>query len=377
VQSLCLPAVQRPLGQRWTVKWRGGVTIFERRPSNGPPDRLGDRRLSKVSRRLALSALAVAVAASLIVACNWPASEAPPAIPAHRSAEGIAELRPDQEPASSAESAAPEALAPPPTRDARQPTVTAETPEAGPADVGPNPEGTLAPVVSSHMRTVAVDPGHGGAEVGAVFAEGGQSLAEKDVNLSIALRLKSLLENAGHRVVLTRDSDRSANNPPVDRTGDGRVNSRDDLQARVDIANEAGADVFISLHNNGSGSPDESGTEVWYCKERTFGDKNFALASELQSAILASLRSVGYTSRDRGIKEDSNFRIYRGQPYNIFVLGPAREPGHPRATEMPGALIESLFVSNPVEARLLQRDDVLDAIAAGCFEGIERYFAIK
>lgn len=320
----------------------------------------------------------MAFAATLIVAYNWPASEAPPAVPTRPSAEGAVELRPDQEPASSAESAAPEALVPLPTGDAHEAVVTPETPKAGPVGVGPNPEGTPAPEVSSpHVRTVAVDPGHGGAEVGAVFAEAGQSLAEKDVNLSIALRLKVLLENAGYRVVLTRDSDRPANDPPMDRTGDGRVNARDDLQARVDIANEAGADVFISLHNNGSNSPSESGTEVWYCKERTFGEKNFALAGELQSAILASLRDVGYTSRDRGIKEDSNFRIYRGQPYNIFVLGAPRPPSHPRATEMPGALVESLFVSNPVEARLLQRDDVLDAIAAGCFEGIERYFAIK
>ena len=351
---------------------------MERESSNGPIERSGVRRPSKVSRRVALSALAVAVAATLIVAYNWPANEAPSAVPTRPSAEGAIERWPDQEPASSAESAAPEALAPSPTGDAHQPTGAAETPEARPVDAEPNLEGTPAPEVSSpHVRTVAVDPGHGGAEVGAVFAEGGQSLVEKDVNLSIALRLKVLLENAGYRVVLTRDSDRSANDPPMDITGDGRVNSRDDLQARVDIANESRADVFISLHNNGSNSPDESGTEVWYCKERTFGDKNFVLAGELQSAILANLQSVGYTSLDRGIKEDSNFRIYRGQPYNIFVLGAPRPPSHLRATEMPGALVESLFVSNPVEASLLQRDDVLDAIAAGCFEGIERYLAIK
>lgn len=343
-----------------------------------PSDWLGVRRLWKISRHLALSALAVALAATLILVYHWPASEMPPAIPAHRSADGAVDLPSDQEPASSAESAAPEAVAPLPTSDVRRTTVATETPEAGPVGVEPNPEVTPVPAVSSpRVRTVVLDPGHGGAEVGAVFAAGGQTLAEKDVNLSIALRLKVRLENAGYRVVLTRDSDRSANDPPVDRTGDGRVNSRDDLQARVDIANEARADVFISLHNNGSASPDESGTEVWYCKERTFGEENFALASELQSAILDRLQAVGYTSRDRGVKDDSSFRIYRGQPYNIFVLGAPRPPSHPRATEMPGALVESLFVSNPVEARLLQRDDVLDAIATGCFEGIERYFAVK
>lgn len=370
--------MQRPLEQRWSVEWRGGATIFQREPSNRLIDRLGVRRLSRVSRRLALSALAVAFAATLIVGYNWPGSEVPPAVPTHPSANGAVELWPDQEPASSAESAGPEALAPLRTGDAHEAVVALETPEAAPVGAEPSLGDTPAPEVSSPgVRTVAVDPGHGGAEVGAVFAEGGQTLAEKDVNLSIALRLKSLLENAGYRVVLTRDSDRSANDPPMDRTGDGRVNARDDLQARVDIANEAGADVFVSLHNNGSNSPGESGTEVWYCKERTFGDKNYALASELQTAILASLRDVGYTSRDRGVKEDSSFRIYRGQPYNVFVLGAPRAPSHPRASEMPGALVESLFVSNSVEASLLQRDDVLDAIAAGCFEGIERYFAVQ
>lgn len=225
--------------------------------------------------------------------------------------------------------------------------------------------------------TIAIDPGHGGPDAGASHhnAAGLVDLIEKNANLAIALRLAELLRADGYQVVLTRDSDKAVNDPPQDWTGDGQVNSRDELQARVDIANAAGASVFVSIHNNGSTSPAQSGTEVWWSPDRPFADDNAFLAERTQAALLKRLVEAGYQSVDRGIKSDHAFRIWQGRAYNLFVLGPVTGERHPRATEMPGILGETLFVSNDTEAYLLQQPYIIDAIASGYRDGIVAFLA--
>ena len=237
-----------------------------------------------------------------------------------------------------------------------------------------SPAPTGADVGDAQLRTarspvIAIDPGHGGPEVGAVSPEG--DLAEKDVNLRIALRLATLLKADGYQVVLTRDSDRAVDTRYV---GAGYPTVRYDLQARVDIANEAGALLFLSLHNNG-GPASEAGTEVWYSQERAFGDRNRVLAESVQAGIVGSLRTIGYNPRDRGIKDDSTFRIFRGQAYNIYVLGPGTGPRSHVPTAMPGVLGESLFLSNPTDAAMLRQPATLDAIARGYRTGVRTYLA--
>jgi N-acetylmuramoyl-L-alanine amidase len=235
---------------------------------------------------------------------------------------------------------------------------------------------TSVPLKATHTPepqplVVVLDPGHGGPDGGA----GNGGLAEKNANLAIALRLANLLKEDGYQVVLTRDTDRAVNDPPRDWTGDGQINSRDELQARVDIANSVHAVVFISIHNNGSPSPNESGTEVWWSPDRPFADQNQQLAALVQTGLLKRLAGAGYTSKDRGIKNDHAFRIWNGRPYNIFVLGPASGERHPRATAMPGVLGESLFVSHPFEASLLRQDHILEAIAWGYRDAIVAFLA--
>lgn len=232
-------------------------------------------------------------------------------------------------------------------------------------------------VSSKRAPIVAVDPGHGGSEIGAVhYNYAGQAdIIEKNTNLEIGLRLAALLEADGYGVVLTRGGDESANEPPIDRNGDGRINARDDLQARVDKANEAGADVFISIHNNGYPSPSQSGTEIWYDATRPFADKNLALAHLAHDQLVAHLAQAGYRTVARGIYEDSAWKVYNGRPFSLFVLGPARVDGwKQRATNMPAILGESLFVSNPTEAALLQQDRILQALAEGYRDAVVAFF---
>jgi N-acetylmuramoyl-L-alanine amidase len=222
--------------------------------------------------------------------------------------------------------------------------------------------------VEKTKRVIAIDPGHGGPEVGAAS----YGLAEKDVNLAIALKLAELLRAEGYEPVLTRDTDRATS--PLYTGGGYAGGLRYDVQARVDIANAAEADLFFSIHNNGSGDPGQSGTEVWYNLGRPFSDRNLALAEMLQENLLRRIRALGYPAVDRGIKDDSNFRVFRGQTYNLYVLGPGTGPREHVPTMMPGVLGESLFLSNPGDARMLAQERTLDAIAAGYRDTVVDYF---
>jgi N-acetylmuramoyl-L-alanine amidase len=227
-------------------------------------------------------------------------------------------------------------------------------------------------------KIVFIDPGHGGPETGAVHvgADGKVDLIERDLNLKIGLKLRALLQADGFTVAMSRTSAASANTPPMDRNGDGRVNNRDEYQAVVDLANESKADLFVSIHNNGAGSKDVSGTEVWFSPLRPFADKNLLFARLLQSNLVASIRALGYDTVDRGIRDDSVFRVFRERYYEIFVLGEADGTrAHPRAGNMPAALGEGLFLSNEADAAMLAKESTLDALAQGYYNAVVQYFA--
>ncbi|MDI7276082.1 MAG: N-acetylmuramoyl-L-alanine amidase, partial [Anaerolineae bacterium] len=106
-------------------------------------------------------------------------------------------------------------------------------------------------------KLIYIDPGHGGSDPGAVHkADGGQvDVAEEDANLAISLKLADMLRADGYDVQLTRTSDSEV--VPGSKAAD--------LQKRVDMANEAGADLLISVHHNAAGNESARGTEVWYC----------------------------------------------------------------------------------------------------------------
>ncbi|MBI3979322.1 MAG: N-acetylmuramoyl-L-alanine amidase [Chloroflexi bacterium] len=261
---------------------------------------------------------------------------------------------------------------PPASAEVSSPPPAARAPAPG----GPRPAARqtvplhpFRPAVN-RARVVVIDPGHGGPEVGAA----GAGVGEKNVNLTIALKLRGLLEEDGLQVVLTRDGDRRAfEGPPPE----GYSATRLDLQTRIDIANEAQGDAFVSIHNNGSGDSGQVGTEVWYDGKRPWADFNRALAEQVLPALVEAIRGVGYPVVNRGLKEDSAFRTFRGRQFPIFVLGPPRTGTMTtRATQMPAILGETLFLSNAAEAQLLTRDDVLAAIAEGYREGLRRYFTL-
>ena len=243
-----------------------------------------------------------------------------------------------------------------------------------------------------------LDAGHGGNETGASAF----GVVERESNLEFAFRVESLLQAAGFDVLLTRRTrDRTRDISAEYPDAPDFVVNRPDLQARVDLANEAGADLFVSIHSNGANDARASGVEVYWNGQRPHAAANERLALALQESILGSLRSMaGYRAWDRGIREDSCWETSRwtGECSALFLLGPPTEierervvalalnpealgfaPGQDvlrsRPTQMPAALLELLFITNEWEAGVLKNEIARQAIAAGIVQGIERYFA--
>ena len=379
------------------------------------------------NRRCAGAGTLLAAAAILLVGCGGddgspaPAQAAdlpPPIATADRAADPqpapAVTLDPPREPPAEMDSSASEDEPAPFTDTA---AVAAARP-ATPVDDPPNVDSERvreAPAVKPSVRTVVLDPGHGGDDPGAAAF----GVVERESNLDMALRVERLLAGDGIRVILTRrDEDRVATPDAAlsesgtaflkaiaERFGRDNVRLRSfaarraDLQARVDIANAEGADLFVSIHSNGSPIPRQAGVEVWYDPNRPFSADNLALAQALQRRVVAELSAYGYTPADRGVMDDSCWRFSEqvGQCFPLFVLGPARvilrddlrrfelDPAAlglppdqevvyvPRATQMPAALVELLFISNEDEAALLRDDAARDAAARGVAEAIREF----
>lgn len=185
---------------------------------------------------------------------------------------------------------------------------------------------------------ICLDPGHGGHD------EGTRSILdfpEKDINLKVALQAGKLLEKSGYEIIYTRTKDEAK----------GR-NQEEDLTARCDIANQAKADVFVSIHCNfDKRSPKSKGFEAWCRFPGQEGE-------ELARCLEKRLAEVGYT-RDRGIKYESDG--------GLFVL---------KSTKAVAALVELGFLSNAEDSAFLKSEEgpakCADAIAKAIVDYISK-----
>jgi N-acetylmuramoyl-L-alanine amidase len=220
-------------------------------------------------------------------------------------------------------------------------------------------------------KVVCIDPGHGGADLGNVRVENGQIvLREKDFTLQHSLALGERLQQKGYQVVFTRTTDAEANPTNLDVNGDGRVaapggeaksDQLDDLQARVLICNQAGADVLVSVHYNGAENEYLQGYEVWYSGGREFSDRNGELATLAHAELGKAYAAAGYAANDRGIGVEDH-----------AVTGPAR-PGELVPSEMPGVVVEGLFLSNVDDAAFIQTPQAQETIVNAYVNAIDRF----
>ena len=178
------------------------------------------------------------------------------------------------------------------------------------------------------LPKVVLDPGHGGTDPGAIGPGG---LREAYVNMALAYRVKELLEPAGLAVLLTREADTEVG-----------------LYERPEIANEAEADIFVSIHCNASDSP-ASGVET-YCL--ALGGPAGKLASLIQTRVVQATGAI-----NRGVKT-ANFAVLR-------------------ETNMPAALVEVGFISNPGEEARLKDAGYQRTIARAIAGAIAEYTGVS
>ena len=126
----------------------------------------------------------------------------------------------------------------------------------------------------------------------------------------------------------------------------------------------------MSIHNNGAG-PSRRGTTTYYSQAHPLGVRAKALAGFIEKQFISGLRGAGYDDViDEGISDDTPL----GKPFgHLFVIGP-KTPPVARATKMPGALGETLFVTDDTEAALLAITHIQQSIALAYKRGVDDYF---
>jgi N-acetylmuramoyl-L-alanine amidase len=216
-----------------------------------------------------------------------------------------------------------------------------------------NPKSSISSASSTELNTgflnsgkpvIIIDAGHGGADSGAVGTDRAgntDNIFEKDINLSIALKLKRLFKMSNCEVILTRETDIMLNDDGV------KKRKASDLANRVKIANKYHDAIFVSIHMNKFTGEKYRGMQVFYS------------ANNLDSVNLAELIKL---NNKEYLQHDNNREIKRGK--DIYVLENIKNCG---------VLVECGFLSNPEEAHLLTQDAYQNKIAKIIFASVMEF----
>ena len=247
------------------------------------------------------------------------------------------------------------------------PPADGETPQEGwPGEpMAPSRE-RETPRRPGEIRIVAIDPGHGGEEDGAV---GGSGLKEKDLVLDLSQRLRFLLERNGLEVVLTRENDQAV-----------------DLPLRTALANHMRADLFISIHANFSGRGNARGAETYFLswdgndeeadslarREGAHAATPGSASSERIDLVLWEMAQAEYLGRSSRLAEQvqDEMNALAGAPSRGVKQAPFRVLV---GAAMPAVLVEVGFLSNKEEESLLAGSDYKDRVAAALASAVERF----
>ena len=283
---------------------------------------------------------------------------------------------------------------------------SASTPSAPAVGAVVAAPGSSSPIYAPNPGSivVAIDPGHGGCLDWGVPNpwDNTAANAEKMTTLGIALQLRDRLRAAGVRVVMARDADEAiagddyppqgCDGPPFrDVNGDGLAGfgadvpegtlARDELQARIDLANLARADALLSIHINSfvddAGQPIEiAASQTFYTDETPWGAASAEFADDVQSGAVVGLSSAPYDRQDRGT-EAKNFYIVAPPLFEPTADRPDPWKQPARGALMPAVLSEVGSMSLEAEATYLGDAAGQAALADGLFEGLATWFAAR
>ncbi|HEY6419241.1 MAG TPA: N-acetylmuramoyl-L-alanine amidase [Candidatus Binataceae bacterium] len=329
---------------------RGGVRVVV--GVEGKTDYAVARAGSEVVIRVATAGRVPNLAASLFAERELPATEAGPA----SDTESVTARMATQV------EAAPEPHA------SRPPVVAfASAPDA-------SKSGGLQSVSAEHAPghpIVMIDPGHGGYDPGTLSETG---VAEKDLALQIALRVKQALEGRGVRAEMTRASDVFIS-----------------LPERTRLANQAGADLFVSIHLNSSPNEETTGIEVYYLNNTTdratirlaamengaaatYSTQDGANLNYILSDLRQQYKAQESASLARMIDTETVANLEAGLGISVNALGARMGPFYVLVgAQMPAVLVEGGFLSNRDEARRLQSAQYQELLADGIASSVVRY----
>ena len=176
-------------------------------------------------------------------------------------------------------------------------------------------------------------------------AESSNGTTEAELNLKIALKLQTLLEQSGSTVLLTRSDENEIYDAESDTIREKKVS---DMKNRVKIGNESSADIFVSIHMNKIAESQYDGWQTFYKKSNEDSKK---LATSIQNGLNEAMQ-----------KENKRTPA---QLNTVYLM---------KYVEIPITIVECGFLSNPEEEKLLQTDEYQEKLAWGIYNGITDYF---
>ncbi len=232
-----------------------------------------------------------------------------------------------------------------------------------------------------NRTTVFIDPGHGGPDPGASGTYAGRMVDERTETLGVALDMIPLVRQAGYRIVLSRVRDTSVVplRPGYVANGLYTVEGEHaDIEDRVNCANAAHAHLLLSIHFNSFDDPAVGGVETLYDDARPFSSQNQHFAQIVQQHVLSGLGAAGWQVPDRGVIPDSQggtpALTTQGAAYgHLLELGPASPGWFDNPSQMPGALCEPLFLTDPNEIAIVVSPQGKQVLAKAFVQAIEQY----
>jgi N-acetylmuramoyl-L-alanine amidase len=250
----------------------------------------------------------------------------------------------------------------------------------------------FGPTKGDRHQTVFLDAGHGGIDPGGVgTTQAGTMIDEAHLTLPVELDAMQMLRAKGFRVVVSRTMQST-----VVRLGSGMTSggvltlagSHDDVVARDVCANDAHASALVGIYFDAGSSPENAGSLTAYDNARPFAAANQKLATLVQRDVRANMNAQGWEIPDDGVLADTSLGSFVGDSSSggiagaaatydhLLLLGPAKAGYFSSPSQMPGALIEPLYLTDPFEGSIADTVHGQLVIARGVALAIETFLGV-